>query len=43
MINKARFGNTIDRVVNAFGIKQEVSPDGIFNSSFLPPAAQRRL
>ncbi|MBL8377551.1 MAG: ABC transporter substrate-binding protein [Burkholderiales bacterium] len=43
VINKARFDNTIDRVVSAFGIKQQVSPDGIFNSSFLPSAAQRRL
>ena len=42
-INKLRFDNTIDRVVAAFGIKQQVSPDGIFNSSFLPPARDRRL
>ncbi len=33
-INKLRFDNTIERVVAAFGIKQQVSPDGIFNSSF---------
>ena len=42
-INKLRFDNTIDRVVAAFGIKNQVSPDGIFNSSFLPPAGQRKL
>ena len=42
-INKVRFDNTIDRVVGAFGIKNQVSPDGIFNSSFLPTAAERRL
>ena len=42
-INKLRFDNTIDRVVAAFGIKSQVSPDGIFNSSFLPPSGQRKL
>lgn len=42
-INKLRFDNTIDRVVSAFGIKNQVSPDGIFNSSYLPAAGQRRL
>ncbi len=42
-INKVRFDNTIDRVVAAFGIKNQVSPDGIFNSSFLPSASERRL
>lgn len=42
-INKVRFDNTIDRVVAAFGIKNQVSPDGIFNSSFLPSASERRF
>ena len=42
-IDKLRFDNTIDRVVAALGIKSQVSPDGIFNSSFLPPAGQRKL
>ena len=42
-INKLRFDNTIDRVVAAFGIKNQVSPDGIFNSSFLPSASERKL
>jgi len=42
-INKLRFDNTIDRTVAAFGIKNPVSPDGIFNSSFLPPSADRKL
>ena len=42
-INKVRFDNTIDRVVGAFGIKNQVSPDGIFNSSFLPSSSERRL
>jgi NitT/TauT family transport system substrate-binding protein len=42
-IDKLRFDNTIDRVVAAFGIKNQVSPDGIFNSSFLPPSGQRKL
>jgi NitT/TauT family transport system substrate-binding protein len=43
VINKVRFDNTIDRVVAAFNIKNQVSPDGIFNSSFLPPASERRF
>ena len=42
-INKLRFDSTIDRVVAAFGIKSTVSPDGIFNSSYLPAARERRL
>jgi len=42
-INKLRFDNTIDRTVSAFGIKNPVSPDGIFNSSFLPPSGDRKL
>ena len=42
-INKLRFDNTIERVVAAFGIKSQVSPDGIFNSSYLPASGQRRL
>ena len=42
-INKLRFDNTIERVVSAFGIKGQVSPDGIFNSGFLPPARDRKL
>lgn len=42
-INKLRFDSTIDRVVAAFGIKGTVSPDGIFNSSYLPAARDRRL
>lgn len=43
VISKARFDNTIERVVAAFGIKNQVAPDGIFNSSFLPPSSERRL
>ena len=42
-INKLRFDNTIDRTVAAFGIKNPVSPDGIFNSSFLPASSERKL
>jgi NitT/TauT family transport system substrate-binding protein len=42
-INKLRFDNTIDRTVSAFGIKNAVSPDGIFNSSFLPSSSERKL
>jgi NitT/TauT family transport system substrate-binding protein len=43
VINKVRFDNTIERVVAAFNIKNQVSPDGIFNSSFLPPASERKF
>jgi NitT/TauT family transport system substrate-binding protein len=42
-INKVRLDNTIEQVVAAFGIKSPVSPDGIFDSRFLPAAADRRL
>lgn len=43
VVSKARFDNTIERVVAAFGIKNQVAPDGIFNSSFLPPSSERRF
>lgn len=42
-INKVRLDNTIEQVVAAFGIKSPVSPDGIFDSRFLPAASERRL
>jgi len=42
-ISKVRLDNTIEQVVAAFGIKTPVSPDGIFDSRFLPPATERRL
>lgn len=42
-ISKVRLDNTIEQVVAAFGIKSPVSPDGIFDSRFLPVAADRRL
>ena len=42
-INKLRLDNTIEQVVAAFGIKSQVSPDGIFDSRFLPSVAERRL
>jgi NitT/TauT family transport system substrate-binding protein len=43
VINKLRFDNTIDRTVAAFNIKNQVSPDGIFVSTFLPPSSERKL
>jgi len=42
-INKLRLDSTIDQVVAAFGIKTPVSPDGLFDSSFLPPAGARKI
>ena len=42
-INKVRLDSTIEQVVAAFGIKSPVSPDGIFDSRFLPAAGERRL
>ncbi len=42
-INKLRLDSTIDQVVSAFGIKNPVSPDGLFDSSYLPAASLRRL
>ena len=42
-INKLRLDSTIDQVVSAFGIKHPVSPDGLFDSNYLPAANLRRL
>lgn len=42
-INKRRLENTIDQVISAFGIKNPVSADGIFDSSYLPAPSARRL
>ena len=42
-INKVRLDHTIEQVVAAFGIKSPVSPEGTFDSRFLPAAADRRL
>jgi NitT/TauT family transport system substrate-binding protein len=42
-ISKLRLDNTIDQVIAAFGIKSPVSPDNIFNSSFLPAATARKF
>ncbi len=43
VINKLRLDNTVDQVSAAYGLKNVVSADSIFNSSFLPPAAERVL
>jgi NitT/TauT family transport system substrate-binding protein len=42
-VNKFRLETSIDQAVRAFGIKNPVSTDAIFNSSFLPSAADRRF
>jgi NitT/TauT family transport system substrate-binding protein len=40
-IRKLKLDNQVDDVVMAFALKTRVSPDGIFNSSFLPPRGER--
>lgn len=40
-IRKLKLDNQVDDIVMAFGLKTKVSPDGIFNSSFLPPRGER--
>ena len=42
-VNKLRLENTMEQVVSAFGLKNPVNADMIFNSSFLPPAGERRF
>lgn len=40
-IRKLKLDNQVDDIVMAFGLKTRVSPDGIFNSSFLPARGER--
>jgi NitT/TauT family transport system substrate-binding protein len=40
-IRKLKLDNQVDDIVAAFGVKNKVSPDGIFNSSFLPSRGER--
>jgi NitT/TauT family transport system substrate-binding protein len=40
-IRKIKLDNQVDDIVMAFALKTRVSPDGIFNSSFLPPKGER--
>lgn len=40
-IRKIKLDNQVDDIVMAFGLKTRVSPDGIFNSSFLPARGAR--
>lgn len=40
-IRKLKLDNQVDDIVTAFGLKTRVSPDGIFNSSFLPARGAR--
>jgi NitT/TauT family transport system substrate-binding protein len=42
-INKIRFEDTVAQVVAAFGIKQNVNSDNMFNSSFFPPRSERQI
>jgi NitT/TauT family transport system substrate-binding protein len=41
-IRKLKLDNQVDDIVMAFGLKTRVSPDGIFNSSFLPSRGERQ-
>jgi NitT/TauT family transport system substrate-binding protein len=40
-IRKIKLDNQVDDIVVAFALKTRVSPDGIFNSSFLPSKGER--
>lgn len=40
-IRKIKLDNQVDDIVAAFGLKTRVSPDGIFNSSYLPSRGAR--
>ncbi len=42
-INKVRFEDTVAQVVSAFGIKQAVNSDNMFNSSFFPSRSERQI
>lgn len=42
-IDKLRFENTVAQVVAAFGIKQTVNTDNLFNSSFFPSSSERQI
>jgi NitT/TauT family transport system substrate-binding protein len=42
-INKLRLEAQVEEIVAAFGLKTSPNPDQIFNSSFLPDRADRRL
>lgn len=42
-VNKVRLENNVEQIVSAFGLKNPVNADLIFNSSFLPPSRDRRL
>lgn len=41
-VRRLKLDNQVDDVTMAFGLKTRVSPDGIFNSSFLPAGGERR-
>ena len=42
-INKLRLDTQVDDVARAFALKTPPSSDAIFNSSFLPPRAERQM
>jgi NitT/TauT family transport system substrate-binding protein len=42
-VDKARLRSNIVQIVDAFGLKQFVDADQLFNAGFLPPAADRKL
>ena len=42
-INKVRLETSIEQAARAFGLKNAVNTDSLFNSSFLPSAAERRF
>lgn len=42
-VDKARLRSNIVQIVDAYGLKNYVSADDVFNDAFLPSAAQRRF
>jgi NitT/TauT family transport system substrate-binding protein len=42
-VDPARLGNHIDIVTDGFQLPRKVASDMVFDSSFLPPAAERQI
>jgi NitT/TauT family transport system substrate-binding protein len=42
-VNKVRLEETVAQTIDAFGLKTQVNPDMVFNSSFLPSRGERQI
>ncbi len=42
-VDAARLAKNIDLATEGFALPRKLTPDQVFNSSFLPPAAERKL